>query len=110
MSSGNSKQSDTDLEKYKKFPQGSCKFLNMQQLPSDKITRSCFVAQKGNLFCSCDYSAQLIGHSFVETLKNKCVKFKESKDTNPEPNLYKMYTKEGAETIIHYLNTNFSTW
>ena len=51
-----------------------------------------------------------IGHSFVETLKNKCVKFKESKDTNPEPNLYRMYTKEGAETIIHYLNTNFSTW
>lgn len=30
----------------------------MQQLPSDKITRSCFIAQKGNLFCSCDYSAQ----------------------------------------------------
>lgn len=31
--------------------------INMQQLPKNEETRSCFVAEKGNLFCSCDYSA-----------------------------------------------------
>lgn len=57
MSCGNSK-GNSDLDKYKHLPKGSCKLLNMQQLPHDKETRSCFVAEKGNLFCSCDYSAQ----------------------------------------------------
>ena len=33
--------------------------INMQQLPKNEETRSCFVAEKGNLFCSCDYSAKL---------------------------------------------------
>lgn len=31
--------------------------MNMQQLPKNAQTRSCFIAEKGNLFCSCDYSA-----------------------------------------------------
>lgn len=56
MSCG-STQSNTDLEKFKQLPKGSCKFPNMQQLPHDKETRACFIAEKGNLFCSCDYSA-----------------------------------------------------
>ena len=56
MSCG-STQSNTDLEKFKQLPNGSCKFPNMQQLPHDKETRACFIAEKGNLFCSCDYSA-----------------------------------------------------
>lgn len=33
------------------------KGINMQQLPKNEETRSCFVAEPGNLFCSCDYSA-----------------------------------------------------
>lgn len=33
--------------------------INMQQLPKNAETRSCFIAEKGNLFCSCDYSAKL---------------------------------------------------
>lgn len=46
-------------------------------------------------------------HLFEETLREKCVKFKEgSTPTNPEPSLYKRFGKEGAETIIRYLNTN----
>ena len=56
MSCG-STQSNTDLEKFKQLPKSSCKFPNMQQLPHDKETRACFIAEKGNLFCSCDYSA-----------------------------------------------------
>ena len=56
MSCG-STQSNTDLEKFKQLPKGSCKFPNMQQLPHDKETRACFIAEKENLFCSCDYSA-----------------------------------------------------
>ena len=56
MSCG-SKQSNTDLAHYKKLPEKCCKYPNMQQLPSDAETRACFVAEKQNLFCSCDYSA-----------------------------------------------------
>ena len=49
-------------------------------------------------------------HLFEETLRVKCVKFKES-DTpaNPEPSLSKKFGKEGAETIIRYLNTHTIT-
>lgn len=66
MSSG-SKQPNSDLAKLKGLPinpnakqkkEGlGCGYPNMQQLPHDKETRSCFVAEKGNLFCSCDYSS-----------------------------------------------------
>lgn len=52
MSSGTGE--DKDLAAYKKIKQ--CKMVNMQQLPHDKETRACFVAEKGNLFCSCDYN------------------------------------------------------
>ena len=44
-------------------------------------------------------------HLFEETLREKCVKFKEGDASpNPEPSLYKRFTKEGAETIIRYLS------
>ena len=56
MSSG-SQQPNTDLAKLKKIPPDKCKYPNMQQLPHDALTRSCFIAEEGNLFCSCDYSA-----------------------------------------------------
>lgn len=55
MSSGSG--DDPDLAKYKKLPVGKVKMVNMQQLPHDAITRGCFVAEKGNMFCSCDYAA-----------------------------------------------------
>jgi DNA polymerase I-like protein with 3'-5' exonuclease and polymerase domains len=29
----------------------------LQNLPANEATRSAFVSEKGNLFCSCDYSA-----------------------------------------------------
>ena len=56
MSCG-STQPNTDLEKYKKLPKGSCKYPNLQQLPSDDVTRSCFVAPGGHLMVSADFSA-----------------------------------------------------
>lgn len=56
MSCG-SKNSNTDLAKYKKLKPSDCSYPNMQQLSSDEITRSCFVPEKGNLWVSCDYSA-----------------------------------------------------
>ena len=56
MSCGSS-QFDTDLAKLKKLPTRECTFPNIQQLPSDHTTRSCFVAEKGNLWVSCDWSA-----------------------------------------------------
>lgn len=66
MSSG-SEQNNNDLAKLKGLPinpsskqkkEGKgCSYPNMQQLPHDAETRACFVAEKGNLFCSCDYSA-----------------------------------------------------
>ena len=58
MSSGSS-QPNEDLARLKKIPAKTCTYPNMQQLPHDEVTRACFVAEKGNLFCSCDYSAKL---------------------------------------------------
>lgn len=57
MSSGSSKECNTDLARYKGISEQKCKYPNMQQLPHDELTRACFIAEKGNLFCSCDYSA-----------------------------------------------------
>lgn len=56
MSSG-SEEPNRDLAALKQIPADKCKYPNMQQLPKNAITRSCFVSEKGNLFCSCDYSA-----------------------------------------------------
>lgn len=56
MASGSQKP-NTDLAKYKKLPEKECTYPNMQQLPHDAETRACFVAEKGNLFCSCDWAA-----------------------------------------------------
>lgn len=50
--------SDDELAVYKKLPKGSCKLLNLQQLPHDPETRACFVAEKGNLWVSCDFSSE----------------------------------------------------
>lgn len=55
MSSGSGE--DSDIAKLKKLPSSKVKMVNMQQLPHDAETRSCFIAEKGNLFCSCDYAA-----------------------------------------------------
>lgn len=37
---------------------GDVKNFNFQNIPSDQETRSCFVAEEGNLLISCDYSSQ----------------------------------------------------
>ena len=56
MSCG-SDQPNKELAEYKKILPKTCTYPNIQQLPHDKITRSCFVAEENNLFCSCDFSA-----------------------------------------------------
>ena len=56
MSCG-STQANTDLEKFKKLPKGSCKYPNLQQLPSDEMTRSCFIAPPGCKMVSADFAA-----------------------------------------------------
>lgn len=33
-------------------------YINLQNLPSDSITRACFIAEKGNMLVDCDYTAQ----------------------------------------------------
>lgn len=57
MSCG-SQQPNTDLAKYKGISPKDCTYPNMQQLPHDETTRACFTASEGNLWVSCDYSAQ----------------------------------------------------
>ena len=57
MSCG-SQQPNTALAKYKGISPKDCTYPNMQQLPHDKTTRACFTASEGNLWVSCDYSAQ----------------------------------------------------
>lgn len=54
MSSGGG--SNKDLAKYKHLK--DIKLVNLQQLPHDAETRSCFVAEPGNKFVSCDFSAE----------------------------------------------------
>ena len=56
MSCG-SQQPNTDLAKLKKISPKDCTYPNMQQLPADDVTRSCFTAPEGYSWCSCDYSA-----------------------------------------------------
>lgn len=56
MSCG-STQSNSDLANYKHISPSDCKYPNIQQLPSDDATRSCFVPGEGNLMVSCDFSA-----------------------------------------------------
>lgn len=58
MSCG-SRNTNASLAKLKKIQISRCTYPNIQQLPSDEDTRSSFVCEKGNLFCSCDYSAKL---------------------------------------------------
>lgn len=57
MSCGDSKNNDLDLAKLKGISPSRCKYVQLQNLPANEITRSSFVAEKGNIFCSCDYSA-----------------------------------------------------
>ena len=54
MSSGSG--TNDELARYKRLRK-TVNMVNMQQLPHDAETRACFVAEKGNLFCSCDFSA-----------------------------------------------------
>ena len=56
MSCG-SRNTNDNLAKLKKIPASRCTYPNMQQLPADEDTRSSFISEHGNLFCSCDYSA-----------------------------------------------------
>lgn len=50
-------QLDYDLAKVKHLPPNKCKAVQLQNLPSDEITRSSFVPNQGNLLISADYSA-----------------------------------------------------
>lgn len=56
MSCGSS-QPNTDLSTYKHLPNGSCKYVNIQQLPHDETTRAAFVAEEGYSLIDCDWSA-----------------------------------------------------
>lgn len=53
-----SNQPNTDLAKFKNIAPSRVKYPNCQQLPSDHLTRSCFVAPKGSLMVSADFSAE----------------------------------------------------
>lgn len=56
MSCG-SRNTNTDLAKLKGIAPSRCKYVQLQNLPSDEITRGAFVPNKGNLMTACDYSA-----------------------------------------------------
>lgn len=57
MSCG-SNQPNYDLAKENKVVPSKCTYPNLQQLPSDELTRSCFIAPDGNMMVSCDFSAE----------------------------------------------------
>lgn len=53
---------DADLAHMKQLPENEVRFVNLQNLPArgdiGVITRACFTAEPGNVFVSCDYSAE----------------------------------------------------
>ncbi len=61
MSSG-SNSKNNDLAAFKKLHSNDVPYVNLQNLPargdSGNICRSCFIASEGNVFISCDYSAE----------------------------------------------------
>lgn len=56
MSCGSTNPNES-LAKIKKISPKDCKYPNLQQLPHDAETRSCFIAEKGNKLIDCDWSA-----------------------------------------------------
>lgn len=56
MSCG-SRNSNSDLAKIKGISPTRCKYVQLQNLPKDKITRGSFIPNDGNLMTSCDYNA-----------------------------------------------------
>lgn len=56
MSCG-SRNSNSDLANLKGVTPSRCKYVQLQNLPSDEITRSSFIPNEGNLMTACDYSA-----------------------------------------------------
>ena len=50
-----SNQNNSDLAKAKGLR--FARYPQLQNLPANTATRSSFVAEEGNLFCSCDFSA-----------------------------------------------------
>lgn len=61
MSSGN-RAKNKDLAHYKGLPEDEVSYCNLQNLPArgeaGKIARACFTSTPGNVFISCDYSAE----------------------------------------------------
>lgn len=55
-------KSNKELAQLKGLPEDEVRFVNLQNLPArgeeGKITRACFTATEGNVFVSCDYSAE----------------------------------------------------
>ena len=65
MASGGDKdkgKENRDLARYKGLDPDEVRFVNFQNLPArgeeGKLTRACFTATPGNVFVSCDYSAE----------------------------------------------------
>lgn len=52
-----SKQPNESLAKLKKLPYKECVYVQLQNLPSDNVTRAAFIPEEGNTFASIDYSA-----------------------------------------------------
>ena len=83
MSCG-SQQPNEDLAKLKKIRPKDCTYCNFQQLPADDATRGSFVSEKGNIFCSCDYSAMesYLGADIYEDIEFQNEFLYGSKDTH----------------------------
>ena len=56
MSCG-SRNTNIDLAHVKGIAPSRCKYVQLQNLPADEITRSAFIPKQGNLMTACDYSA-----------------------------------------------------
>lgn len=54
---GGNNTHNSDLAKYKGISPNRCNYVQIQNLPHDKITRSCFISDVNNLLVAADFSA-----------------------------------------------------
>jgi len=106
MSCG-SQQSNIDLAKVNKVKPKDCTYPNMQQLPHDAETRACFIADKGNLWVSCDWSAaeaRLAGDIYDD----KAIKDIFLNDIDSHSMYAKIFFKKELENVdVHDIKDNY---
>lgn len=81
---------------------------NMQNLPANEETRSCFVAEEGNSMCSCDFSGQESVILTNRSMDEKLIEFFRSDGSDLHSYVAKLtFPKEIGDTPIGEIKAKF---